>query len=91
MILWAIHPVEFWERLRNRKILRADGRHSDNFFRPAYRWMSEQMKLRLPCSPSRRTYPLWAWYQYDGGTEKEARSPLAGASDEMHTRGENRV
>ncbi len=35
-------------------------------FLPAYDWLCEQMKLRLPNTPENAKYPIWAWYQWEG-------------------------
>jgi len=64
VILWTIQDMTAWERLQRYGVLRADGRRAPAYFRDAYRWMSEQMRLRLPPNPAR--YPLWAWYRWEG-------------------------
>ena len=64
VILWTIQDVPAWERLQCDGVLRADGRRVPPHFRDAYRWMSEQMRLRLPSNPAR--YPLWGWYRWQG-------------------------
>ena len=64
MILWTIQDMAAWERLQRNGVLRADGRRVWPHFRDAYRWMSEQMRLRLP--PNQARYPLWGWYRWDG-------------------------
>ena len=64
VILWTIQDIPAWERLQRDGVLRADGRRVPPYFRDAYRWMSEQMRLRLP--PGRARFPLWGWYRWDG-------------------------
>jgi len=48
MILWTIQDMAAWERLRRKGVLRGDGRRVPAYYRHAYRWMSDQMRLRLP-------------------------------------------
>lgn len=64
VILWTIQDLPAWERLQRDGVLRADGRRVPPYYRDAYRWMSEQMRLRLPPNPSR--FPLWGWYRWQG-------------------------
>ncbi|MBI2821840.1 MAG: DUF3841 domain-containing protein [Acidobacteria bacterium] len=49
-----------WERVRRVGVLRADGRRVYPFSRPAYRWMADQMRRRVPSC--RCSYPVWAWH-----------------------------
>ena len=64
MILWTIQDMTAWQRLQQSGVLRADGRRVPKYFRDAYRWMSEQMRLRLLPHPAR--FPLWGWYRWEG-------------------------
>jgi len=59
-VLWTIQAPEAWKKLQQQGFLRADGRRVWKEFRPAYRWMMEQMKRRLPAYSGK--YPLWAYY-----------------------------
>ncbi len=53
-----------WERLQRTGVLRGDGRRVPAYYRYAYRWMSDQMRLRL--SPHHARFPLWGWYHWQG-------------------------
>ena len=64
MILWTIQDMAAWERLQKKGGLRADGRRAQAYHRHAYRWMAEQMRLRLPHPHAR--FPLWGWYRWQG-------------------------
>jgi hypothetical protein len=64
MVLWTIQHVAAWERLQRNGLLRADGRRIWPHFRDSYRWMAEQMRLRL--SPPGGGFPLWGWYRCEG-------------------------
>jgi hypothetical protein len=59
--LWTIQIPEVWEGLKERGVLRGDGRRVWPDHRHAYQWLMQQMKQRLAnCSGHR--YPVWAWY-----------------------------
>jgi hypothetical protein len=64
MILWTIQNMAAWEQLQRKGVLRGDGRRVPPYHRHAYRWMSDQMHLRLPLHHIR--FPLWGWYQWQG-------------------------
>lgn len=51
--------MSFLESLMQSGSIKADGRRVDKWHRPAYRWMMEQMKLRLPHYYG--GYPIWVW------------------------------
>src|ERR687892_146079 len=57
--LWTIQHRDAWLLAEHRGVLRADGRRVWSSFRPAYRWMREQMRLRIAGTEGR--YPIWAW------------------------------
>ena len=60
MRLWTIQHPKVYDALRERGVYRADGRRAMQWYRPAYRWMMEQMKSRLPGYSGH--YPVWAWH-----------------------------
>jgi len=64
MILWTIQSLPAWEELQRHGLLQTDPRCVDNNFLPAYRWIADQMGLRLGCRTSLESLPLWAWYQW---------------------------
>ncbi len=41
----------------------------EDFIEP-YRWMIEQMELRIWNKPSCVSVPLWAWYRWEGKEEE---------------------
>lgn len=65
MTLWTIQPDVVWDDWQARGVMSADLRYVDHSYREAYRWMTREMRRRLPSSKPRKS-PLWAWYQYDG-------------------------
>ena len=64
MRIWTIQPADLYEKFKTRQVLLADGRYGWQNFKPAYRWMAEQMRRRLP--PSHARFPWWGWYRYRG-------------------------
>lgn len=68
MSLWTIQNMEAWERLQREGVLRCDGRRVPAYYRHAYRWMSDQMRLRLATHHAR--FPLWGWYQWQGTKQR---------------------
>jgi len=59
--LWTIQRKEAWDVLRGTGFLCADGPRAPRNLLPAYRWMAEQMKKRLPGCSGR--LPIWAWHR----------------------------
>ena len=70
MILWTIQPLTVWKALQSKGQIQAREVFVDKHFRPAYRWMRDQMRLRLGPPPSSNSFPLWAWYQWQGASKK---------------------
>lgn len=68
MLLWTIQHREAYEVLLEKGYLRADDKYlpDGDCFARSYRWMSEQMQKRLSVAPHGVTYPVWAWYQWEG-------------------------
>lgn len=62
MKLWTIQRLPAWQQLQQTGRLQGDlNRICDPDFLPAYLWMMEQMKLRLPSYQG--GCPIWAWSQ----------------------------
>jgi hypothetical protein len=60
--LWSLQAVPAWERLLKTGVLRGDGRRVEaRTFRPAYRWLMEQMRERVDDYAG--GFPVWAWYR----------------------------
>jgi hypothetical protein len=78
MRLYTRQSALAWELLQKRGVLRCDGRRVDPFFRPAYRWMREEMLARLGPPPAPVLYPIWAWYRYD---DKRRCNPASAADN----------
>lgn len=59
MRLWSIQTPKAYQTLQERGVLRGDGRKVAPYFRPAYAWMQDQMRARVP-SYTKGTL-VWAW------------------------------
>lgn len=68
MILWTIQSIKAYESLCDKGVLIAGDSHE--IFEPswdsAYRWIANQMKIRIVEPPEGVKYPIWAWYQWEG-------------------------
>lgn len=61
MKLWTFQRPGAWARAQECGTLRGDGRRIEQLFRPAYRWLRERMKERIPGCAGR--FPVWAWVE----------------------------
>jgi hypothetical protein len=59
--LWTLMPLAAWEALVRDGRLGGDGRRADRWLREHYRWMMDQMRIRIP--GFRGGFPVWAWYR----------------------------
>lgn len=67
MILWTIQNKIAYEKMKNTGVLRANESYIiDESFKNSYLWMSGQMKKRIGNAPEGITFPVWAWYQWEG-------------------------
>jgi hypothetical protein len=71
MILWTIQGTKAWNIFRTTGILRTTSKPLDDYSFPAYQWMSEQTRMRLGSPPTHSTWPVWAWYQWQGEKRKK--------------------
>lgn len=72
MILWTIQAIPAWEKLQKCGVLRlTNPDYLEETFLSAYRWMADQMKIRLRFKPSREMFPLWAWSQWEGEARRK--------------------
>lgn len=72
--LWSIQTMGAYQELRRTGVLRVSGEHVDPSFVQAYRWMGGALEQRV-AKPRGFTgsYPVWAWFQYDGLHRKKPR------------------
>jgi hypothetical protein len=69
--VWTIQRAECWKRFERQGVLRADGRRVCEHFRPAYRWLMEQMARRVvgytgasPCGSGTLSGPICGTSSY---------------------------
>lgn len=68
LTLWSIQREEAFSHLERRGDLRGDWRWVPADWRPAFRWIAEQLAARLGI-PAQRP-PVWAWHSYDGEAKR---------------------
>jgi hypothetical protein len=61
MRLWTIQHASILDNLKQRGVLRADGRHIDAGRRRAYEWMVTQLSKKIGPLPEGCAWPIWAW------------------------------
>lgn len=68
MRLWTIQHEKAFETLEKSGVLTANENNlfCEDYYRFAYDWLVEQMKLRVGMPPYGIHYPIWAWYQWEG-------------------------
>jgi hypothetical protein len=71
--LWTIQREEAWLEALRRGALRGDGRRVWRGHRAAYRWLMEQMAVRLPRYSG--GYPVWCWYHPKPDLRRSAHLP----------------
>jgi len=71
MILWTIQPEEVYELIQNTGVYHCDfSRSMLSDMSLQYNWLVEQMKKRIGDPPTGVTYPVWAWYCWEGARKK---------------------
>lgn len=58
MKLWTIQNEDFFEKLNKQKIITTGQQPIEENFKWAYDWLKAKMAID--------TYPIWAWYQWEG-------------------------
>lgn len=68
MVLWSVQHKEAYDKMLETGTLRTDEKHMyfGKFFLDAYLWMANQMRERVGPPPADVTFPVWAWYQWEG-------------------------
>lgn len=70
MKVWTIQCAEVYD------IIQRTGEYSvkedfiDNYYKSAYLWLTEQMKNKIGPAPDDVTFPIWAWYRWNGKNKK---------------------
>ena len=68
MILWTIQTEEAWSKLQTTGMLRASRENvmEGSWILP-YEWMVDQINMWIGPPPDPSCFPVWAWYQWEGG------------------------
>lgn len=67
MKLWTIQSEEAYQLLQKNGFLRGDRSCiMEKTFIPAYDWLVGEMSKRVGTPPDDESYPIWAWYQWEG-------------------------
>ena len=74
MKLWTIQPLEFYKTICSENIITISEEYIPSDYKQAYDWMIIQMENRIGHRPFEKSYPIWAWFQYD--SQKKRRPDL---------------
>ena len=66
MFLSTIQPIVVWKEIETKGVYRADEAQIEMLpdFEHAYRWLVEQMEIKIGPRPEGVTWPVWAWYMH---------------------------
>ena len=71
MILWTIQPLEVYELIQQTGVYHCDfSRSVLSDFGEQYDWLVNAMKDRIGDPPEGVSYPVWAWYMWEGVRKK---------------------
>ena len=71
MILWTIQPEEVYELIQRTGVYHCDyGKSGMNDWQEQYDWLVREMKERIGELPGGVSYPVWAWYMWEGARKK---------------------
>ncbi len=70
MRLWTIQTIEAWNALQRTGVLHADPSLIEDYRLPAYNWLATRMHERIGKPPTDCSYPIWAWYQWQGHNKR---------------------
>lgn len=76
MILWTIQPNKVYQEIITAGIYHCDFTRSAMVdCKPCYDWLVQEMKKRIGPPPAGVTYPVLAWYQWEGRYAPETGPP----------------
>lgn len=71
MVLWTIQPIEIYELIQETGVYHCNFTKSMlNDCREQYDWLAQEMKTRIGNPPEGVSYPVWAWYMWEGERKK---------------------
>jgi len=68
LVLWTIHPEDFFVKSKKRGYIKADARYIMRDDKDKYILMADKM-LEMGIT-NKSTFPVWAWYKYGGKRKK---------------------
>lgn len=67
MILWTIQPESVYELIQSEGVYHCDIEKASFYdLKMQYDWLVQEMKKRIGKPPKGVTYPVWAWYMWEG-------------------------
>lgn len=71
MILWTIQPFEVYKLIQQTGVYHCDfSRSMLSDYGEQYDWLVQAMKARIGDPPEGVSYPVWAWYMWEGVRKK---------------------
>lgn len=70
MRVWTIQLEDVYDIVMKEGCYRCDGRYVDKYFKPAYQWLTKEMRHRIKKPNFRITYPIWAWHIWNDKNKK---------------------
>lgn len=71
MILWTIQPEEVYALIQRTGVYHCDYAKSGmDDWQEQYDWLVREMKERIGEPPEGVSYPVWAWYMWEGARKK---------------------
>ena len=67
-LLWTIQHEDAYREFEKTGILRANDKYlfCEDDMKFAYDWIAKEIRQRIGEPPAGVTYPVWAWYQWEG-------------------------
>jgi hypothetical protein len=78
MILWTIQTEEAWKELNKSGYITGVIDRVEQSWISSYRWMMDQMKERLGNPSCDKSFPIWAWYQWENSKRNKPDLRCAG-------------
>lgn len=71
VVLWTIQPIEVYELIQERGVYHCNFTKSVlNDCQEQYDWLAQEMKTRIGNPSEGVSYPVWAWYMWEGERKK---------------------
>ena len=71
MVLWTIQSIDVYEQIQDYGVYHCDFEKSAfNDWSEQFDWLAQEMRARIGNPPNGVTYPVWAWYMWEGVRKK---------------------